>query len=205
MSHPYTAKMIAVLIITVSFILSCAGPTRQVSRIQADETTDISGRWNDTDSRLTAEAMVSDVLSKPWLSDFKQANGSKPVVIVGSIRNKSSEHIPVDAFIKDIEKELINSGQVSFVAGKEQRTEIREERLDQQSHASLETAKQLANETGADFMLQGTINSIVDSFEGRRAVYYQVDLELIDLEKNTKVWIGDKKIKKMIEQDRYKW
>lgn len=132
-------------------------------------------------------------------------NDENPVVIVGTIRNKSTEHIPVDIFIKDIERELINSGQVSFVASAQQRQEIRDERLDQQSYASMETARQLANETGADYMLQGSINSIVDSFEGQKAVYYQVDLELINLEKNTKVWLGDKKIKKLIEQDRYKW
>ncbi|MDZ7724017.1 MAG: penicillin-binding protein activator LpoB [candidate division KSB1 bacterium] len=173
--------------------------------MRADEATDISGRWNDTDSRITAEAMVRDVLSRPWLGNFVTANNEKPVVIVGSIRNKSSEHIPVDAFIKDIERELINSDQVSFVASSEQREQIREERLDQQSFASMETAKQLANETGADYMMQGTINSIVDSFEGKKTVFYQVDLELIDLEKNTKVWMGDKKIKKLIEQDRYGW
>jgi uncharacterized protein (TIGR02722 family) len=194
-----------IFIVFALLIAGCAGPTRNVSRIQADETTDISGHWNDTDSRITAEAMIKDVLSRPWLSEFKMERERKPVVIVGAIRNKSSEHIPVDLFIKDIEKELINSGQVTFVASSAQREEIRDERLDQQSNASLETAKQLANETGADFMLQGTIDTLEDSFEGTRAMYYQVNLELIDLEKNTKDWVGDKKIKKLIEQSRYKW
>ena len=192
-------------IIVVFFISTCSAPTRSVSRIQTDETTDISGRWNDTDSRLTAEAMIKDVLSRPWLSDFKMAQDKKPVVIVGAIRNKSSEHIPVDLFIKDIEKELINSGQVTFVAAAAQREEIRQERVDQQSNASLETAKQLANETGADFVLQGSIDTIEDTFEGTKAVYYQVNLELIDLEKNTKDWVGDKKIKKLVQQKNYKW
>ncbi len=200
-------KAVVLIIVTVGLLLlsGCAGPSRQVTRLQADETTDISGRWNDTDSRLTAETMIRDVLSRPWLQDYQMKNDENPVVIVGTIRNKSSEHIPIDIFIKDIERELINSGQVTFVASAQQRQEIRDERLDQQSYASMETAKQLANETGADYMLQGSINSIVDSFEGQKAVYYQVDLELINLEKNTKVWLGDKKIKKLIEQDRYKW
>jgi penicillin-binding protein activator len=196
--------LLPIFIIAALFIFGCA-PTRNVSRIQVDETTDLSGRWNDTDSRLTAEAMIKDVLSRPWLSDFKMDQEKRPTVIVGTIRNKSSEHIPVDLFIKDIEKELINSGEVRFVASSAQRDEIRQERLDQQSNASLETAKQLANETGADFMLQGSIDTIEDSFEGKKAMYYQVNLELIDLEKNTKEWVGDKKIKKLIEQSHYKW
>ena len=65
--------------------------------------------------------------------------------------------------------------------------------------------KKLANETGADFMLLGSINSVVDTWEGEKVVYYQIDLELINLEAHTKVWIGDEKIKKIIEQDNYKW
>ena len=197
--------IILVVFSMISIMISCGGPSRTVSRIQADQTTDISGKWNDTDSRLTAEAMIKDVLSRPWLMDFEEANGKKPTVIVGTIRNKSSEHIAVEAFVKDMERELINSGQVEFVASKIEREEVRDERMDQQTNASIETAKELGNETGADFMLKGTINSFVDSFEGQKAVSYQVDLELINLETNSKVWLGNKKIKKMVEQKGTKW
>ncbi len=198
-------KNMMVISLLFLLVIGC-GPSRKVSRIGVDETTDISGRWNDTDSRLTAQAMVSDVLSRPWLSDFEMNHdGNKPVVIVGTIRNKSSEHIPINTFVKDIERELINSGKVTFVASKQERKEVREERMDQQSHASVETAAELAQETGANFMLQGVISSIVDKFEGRKVIYYQVDMELIDLTKNTKVWMGNKKIKKFIEQAGAKW
>ena len=196
-----------ILIIVIAFILviSC-GPSRKVSRIGADQTTDISGKWNDTDSRLTAQSMINDVLSRSWIQDFElDHDGNKPVVIVGTVRNKSSEHIPVNTFIKDMERELINSGKVTFVASKQERKEVRDERMDQQSHASIETANELAQETGANFMLQGVISSIVDKFEGQKVVYYQVDIELIDLTKNTKVWMGNKKIKKFIEQSGAKW
>ncbi len=187
------------------FLLSCAGPTRTVQRVQVDKTIDLSGHWNDTDARLTAEAMVRDVLSKPWLRNFIREHNRQPVVIVGQIRNRSSEHIETDMFIKDIERELLNSGQVKFVASDKERKAVRNERLDQQSYASPETAKQLANELGADFMLQGEITSVTDAFDGKRVVKYQVNLELIDIEKNTKVWIGQKEIKKFIQQKKYTW
>jgi uncharacterized protein (TIGR02722 family) len=149
--------------------------------------------------------MIQDLLTKPWINNFVNDNSRKPFVIVGDIRNKSSEHIPVATFVKDIEKELVNSGQVSFVASAREREGVRDERMDQQGYASSETAKELANEQAADYMLQGVISSIVDSFEGQKVVYYQVNMELVDLESNTKVWLGDKKIKKAIEQKKYDW
>jgi len=200
-------KYIHALIVLMVFLLIFSGcaTTPQVNRTSADEITDFSGRWNDTDSRLTAEAMVSSMLSSPWLEKFIAAEGREPVVIVGKISNRSSEHIDSLTFIKDIEKELINSGKVIFVASGSERVEIREERDDQQSNASMETAKALAAETGADFMLQGVITSQTDAVEGKKAVLYKVDLELINLENNQKVWIETKNIKKIIKQKKASW
>jgi uncharacterized protein (TIGR02722 family) len=184
--------------------VSCAtAPT--VTRTSADEVIDLSGRWNDTDARLTAEAMVSSMLSGGWLAKFISSESREPVVIVGTISNRSSEHIDAITFVKAIERELINSGQVVFVAGGEERNEIREEREDQQSSATMATAAALAAETGADYMMQGVITSQTDAIDGKRATLYKVDMELVDLETNQKVWIDTKEIKKLVEQKKASW
>ena len=192
------------LIVSLALLMACSSGKR-VTRIKSDTVTDLSGRWNDTDSRMVAEEMIKDVLSRPWLEEAVIKLGHKPVVIVGTVRNKSSEHISTEIFTKDMERELINSGKVRFVASSKEREELRLERIDQQTFSSAESMKKLANETGADFMLRGTINSVVDQIEGRRAVFYQVNLELIELESNEKVWIGEKQIKKIVDQDKYGW
>jgi uncharacterized protein (TIGR02722 family) len=190
-------------VLMLVLIATACGPSKQVTRIDTNEVTDLSGRWNDTDSRLVAEEMISDVIARPWLTDFMTSKGKKPVVIVGKIRNKSSEHIPVETFTKDMERELINSGKVTFVASKEEREQIREERKDQQDFASPETFKEFYKEIGADYLLSGVISSIEDAVDGEKVVFYQIDLQMIDIETNTKAWLGNKKIKKFIGQDRY--
>ena len=176
-----------------------------MTRLDTESVTDLSGKWNDTDSRLVAEEMIGDCLSRVWVTDFAAAKGNKPVVTVGTIRNKSSEHIEMETFISDFERELINSGSVRFVASKEQRVELRDERSEQQEFASRETAKKLRAETGADFMLQGAIKTITDQEGGNRVVFYQTDLELVNIETMEKVWVGTKKIKKGISQSGSKW
>lgn len=196
--------LIVLLTVAVVLIGGCAtGPT--VTRTASDEVIDLSGRWNDTDSRLTAETMVSSMLSGGWLERFTSDEGRPPVVIVGSIRNKSSEHIDAETFIKDIERELINSGRVTFVAAGAAREELRDEREDQQSNATQSTAAALAAETGADYMMQGVITSQTDAIDGKRATLYKVDMELIGLENNQKVWIDTKEIKKLVEQKKNSW
>ena len=127
-----------------------------------------------------------------------------PAVIVGDIRNLSHEHINVLTFVGDIERELINSGRVDFVASRVERTGVRDERRDQDVNAREDTRNVMGQEVGADYMLSGTINTIVDA-EGRRQVtYYQVDLTLISMADNRKVWVGQKKIKKDIQRANYR-
>lgn len=190
---------LSILLVLASAILFNSCARRTVERVDPNETIDLSGRWNDTDSRLVAQEMVKDVLARPWLTEFKTTEGRPPRIIVGMVLNKSHEHISAETFITDIERELLNSGLVKLVAGKEFREEVREERGDQQEFADPETAAKWKKELGADFMMQGTINSIVDQYRKEKTVTYQIDLMLTNLETNEKVWIGDKKIKKYIE------
>jgi len=194
--------LVGVLLFLLLFSIWGCGASRKVTRIEPEATIDLSGRWNDTDSRLVAEEMISDALARSWLEEFIIQKGKKPDVIVGRIRNESYEHISVETFIQDLERELTNSGKVNFVAGKSEREEIREERLDQAQHASEESAKRPGQEAGADFMLIGSINSILDESGGKKVIYYQVDLRLVDMETNRKAWLGQKKIKKLLTRKR---
>ncbi len=188
------------LLFLASVVGGCA--TTRVERISPEKVVDLSGRWNDTDSRLVAEEMVKEALSRPWVDNFLKKHTKQPTVIVGTVVNRSHEHINVQTFTKDLERELTNSGRVLFVASKTEREEVREERQDQQTQSSEETAKGLGKEVGADYMLKGNINSIQDEEGGTKVVYYQVTLEMVDIESNLKVWFGDKKIKKIIEKSR---
>jgi uncharacterized protein (TIGR02722 family) len=196
MKSKYVVRVLLVVMIAVVAV----GCGRKVERVGTQEVMDLSGKWNDTDSRLVSEEMIKDVLSRPWLTRFETKKGRPPAVIVGKIRNKSHEHINVTTFVSDMEKELINSGLVEFVASKTERSEIREERQDMDLHASEDTRKEMGQEKGADFMLKGVISTIIDT-EGKEQVrYYQVDLTLISLSNNRKVWVGQKKIKKYLKK-----
>jgi hypothetical protein len=185
----------------VATLAGCGG--KQVTRIDPGETVDLSGRWNDTDSRLVAEEMIADCLGKPWLVSFSQGKGKSPTIIAGSIRNKSLEHIAVGTFLRDIERAMVNSGVVQVVASAEERGEIRDEREDQRVNASPETLKRIGMESGADFMLIGEINQINDSEDGKAVHYYQTDLSLVNIESNVKTWVGQKKIKKYVARSKY--
>jgi len=190
--------MLFTVLATILFVNSCT--SRHVQRVNNDQIIDLSGRWNDSDSKMCADDLTQQVLGEKWLPMFEQQHTmNKPAVIVGLVKNKSHEHIESETFIKDIEKAIIKNGSVRLIQAGEKREELRHERADQQDFASKESSKKWGQELGADFILQGTINSIVDSYNKQQVVYYQIDLELTNLETNEIVWIGDKKIKKLID------
>ena len=179
---------------------SCA--SNNVSRVSSETVTDLSGYWNDTDVRLVAGEIIDGCLASPRIAQYPSQHGGKlPVVIVGSYRNKSDEHIDTEILTKKLEAALVNSGKVEFVASSAERNELRAERIGQQTNASESTAKSLGNETGADFMLQGSVKTIVDSDGKTMARSYFVTTEMIDIETNKKIWMDDNSsIKKVIKR-----
>ena len=204
MKRHQTATII--LFLTITLLMAGCSSAPVVERKAVDTTIDLSGRWNDADSRMVSEEMIKDCLNRPWLERFKIKHGGEiPTVIVGRVKNRSHEHINVQTFVKNLERALINSGQVQFVASKGEREGIREERKDMAKHASDKTMKGPGQETGADFMLIGVINTIRDDIGKKAVMYYQTNLELINLSSNIKVWIGEKKIKKLIKKKSVKW
>jgi len=201
-------KKIAGIVGAVLFLLlpsSCAsGP--KVSRIDASTQTDLSGYWNDTDVRIVCQSLINDCLNSPRVVQTIRAMGGKtPVVLVGSFRNESSEHIDTSIIASTMEVTIFNSGRMDFVAGGSTRNELRAERHDQQSNASEATAASLANETGADFMLFGSVKTIVDKAGNQTVRTYFVTAEMTNVETNQRMWMGqNNEIKKVIKQPKNK-
>ena len=192
-------RLLFISCIATAIIFSNSCTSRKVQRVSTDQQIDLSGRWNDTDSKLCADELTVQFLGEKWLPSFEnQHSMQKPSVVVGIIKNKSHEHIDAETFIKDIEKAIIKNGSVKLVQAAEKRDELRRERADQQDYSSKASMKKWGQELGADFILQGTINSIVDTYNDQQVTYYQIDLELTNLETNEIVWMGDKKIKKLV-------
>ncbi len=195
------AKLGAAALMGSALLLAgCGGPS--VERVDANQEIALTDRWNDEDSRLVAKEMMQDMLSFPWLSRYQMStqDARRPTVVIHSIRNKTSEHIPSETFINDIKRELLRSGEVDFVVSGDERDEVREERRDQELNASSETQAQMGQETGANFALSGSINSFVDQLDDTRVTSYQVDMKLIDMTTNREVWNGQKKIKKVMSR-----
>ncbi|HNR73881.1 MAG TPA: penicillin-binding protein activator LpoB [Cyclobacteriaceae bacterium] len=178
-------------------LTACA---QTVSRVDPGQPIDLSGRWNDTDSRQVAEKMISELLNSPRYKEYAKELGKRPTIIVGLIRNRTSEHIDANAYIKKFEMAIFNSNIADLVESDTFRDKLREERAQQQDFADPATMAQWGKEVGANLMLFGEMTSETDVMNKQRVVNYITTLFLTDMESNKRVWYGQHEIKKYIRK-----
>ena len=181
--------------------LAACGPSRrEVVRVDPETRVDLDYRFNDTDARQVWQGMVNDSTFRGWINRWQQEHGgNRPIMIVGPIKNNTQDYINMNLFTRNFEREMLNTGNVRVVSMRDQRGDLRDERLQGQEWNSPETRKLMKNELGADLMLMGDVNDVVERSLDNRQVskYYQVNLELTNIETNEKVWIGSVEIKKV--------
>jgi len=204
----YMKKKLAIVmvcVVSVCFLASCSS-SYSVDRVSEDTMIDLSGNWNDTDIRIVTSSLIDSCLSSPWIVRYQMNNnGNIPTVIVGNMKNNSSEHIDTTIISKKIETALVASGKVITVADFNNKADLRAEKMDQQYNASAETAAELGEETGAAYMLQGSVKTNIDRISGKSVRTYYVDLELVDIQSSQKVWLDEKTVKKVVNQPKYSY
>lgn len=184
-------------------MVSC-GSTK-VSRVDSDEVIDLDGYWNESDVRIVCDSLIEECINSPRIAKFEGQQGHAPVVIIDSIRNQSSEHIDTSIVEKKFQTAIINSGVMEFVSSSSERQALREEKADQADHSTYDTAKEMDQETGADFMLKGSVKTIVQSADDKTVRTYYVYAELHDIKTNKIVWMAENdSIKKVIKRQKAK-
>lgn len=184
----------------VAALALVTGCGTEVQRVDETQAIDLSGSWNDTDSRLVAEEMIKDSLQRPWADEFIAKQNRKPVVRVRRILIRAEEVINPTIMTDGIIQELVNSGKVRAVAEESLVDQARNERIDQEKQASAETRKQSFQELGADYVLTGTIESQLDQ-EGKQAVkFYKATFKLVDVTTQEIAWQRSKSVKKLVKR-----
>lgn len=195
-------RLTACVAVTASLVLSvgCGGTT--VTRNDERAVVDLSGNWNAADSTAVADAMIADCLSRPWLENFTKTNNRVPVVKIGRITVRTNgDVVNTQIFANDLVRALINSGKAEAVASNAENDQAREERKQQDVHASEATRKESFQETGTDFLIIGEINVQDDQAGNVRQKFYSTDLKMTDVKTQKQVWIQSKKINKTVTRN----
>ena len=161
----------------------------------------VDDKWNNTDARVIGEKMIKSALAKRWIIDFEHENkGKKPFLLVDDFENRTSEQIDTKAMFEAVRNELINSGKVRFLDGAQRKKILEEYRYQQSGTVKAGTAKGPGKQHSSDFMLVGSISSIVSQQGGYKTVTYQVEMRLTNIETSEIVWTEIVPLKKQFKR-----
>jgi uncharacterized protein (TIGR02722 family) len=153
----------------------------------------LNDQWSETDMQNAVKSLASSLTGHPSIANAK----SPPIVMVTNLQNKTSEHIDTQSIMDKIRVELMKAGKAEFI-DKEARQDIADEYNYQNSGmVSDETKKGPGGQTGADFILNGRLDSIVQEVGKDKTVYYKLTLNLTNLKTTRITWTDDKQIRKV--------
>jgi uncharacterized protein (TIGR02722 family) len=194
-----------VYIVLVFLFLSC-GSIPSVNRIPSNSLTDLSGYWNNTDVRIVCDSLIDSCLNSPRIAQFTKDKNRLPRIKIGTFKNNTDEHLDPTIIPNTMKVVITNSGRAEFVADSATQNELRVEKQDQLGNASDESAAGIGNETGADFMLTGSVKTIVDRAGLTSTRTYIVNAELTHIESSVIYWTDENsEIKKIIQQAKVKF
>ena len=190
----YFSAITAVLALS---LIGC-GPSAFIKGDYEDHTTEnnLNDQWSETDMQKTVEDMVSSMVNHPVIAKAK----TPPVVIVTKLQNKTSEHIDTQSIMDMVRVELTKTGKVNFI-DKEAREDIADEYNYQNSGMVHDaTKKGPGGQVGADYVVNGRLDSIVQEAGKNKTVYYKITLNMTNLKTSVITWTDHKQLRKVYKK-----
>lgn len=191
---------ITLALLTVSFIASVGCGPKAFVKGQYDDDVNrenlMNDQWSETDMQKAVKDLVGSLMNSPVITQSKKM----PVVMVTGLQNKTSEHIDTQSIMDMVRVELMQSGRVAFI-DKEARQDIADEYNYQNSGMVGEDSKKgPGGQVGADFIINGRLDSIVQEVGKDKSVYYKLTLNLTNLKTSMIQWTNQKQIRKTFKK-----
>lgn len=182
----------------LAFFTSCG--SREFTQGKYDDMSQdrlLDDKFNETDMRMIADAMIQSLSQSPVVMESKKA----PVVLVTMVKNRTEEHIDMKSMTDKIRTALIKSGKFKFTE-KEARGELAEE-LEYQGgsgYVDPATARQKGRQIGANYFLTGEITDRVQEVGAKKYVYYKATFNLMNIQTGLLDWTNEKEIRKYYQK-----
>ena len=188
----------------VGLLAACGGPRAFTRGTYEDPNTIemLSDQFNENDLQLIAKKMVNSLAGSPR---FAQPGQQFPVVLVGRMKNKTSEHIDMRSLADKIQTGLAQTGRFALL-DKAAREDLAEEYEYQQSgYVRPDQAKGPGEQISADYLLTGELASIVQQVGNDKLVYYKMTVKLNNVRTGIVEWTDEKEIRKKFEKKHISW
>ncbi len=167
------AIILLILFTSIQLFYNCSGvSTKEINTIVENKV------WNENDSEVIVDSIVNKMLLSQWQQNFTTKR--KPKLVVGSIENLTIEKIDTDLLSKNIERNLINSGDITFITSKDDREVIRNDRRNKNDFDGEKEFIKYLKPLKSDFFISGDIKLNIDSVSVPTSKEYKLTLEILN-------------------------
>lgn len=152
----------------------------------------LSDEWAPSDLQLIAKKVVGDLQTSPA---FAQIQG-RPVVIVGKLKNSTSEHIDMQSLADKIQTQLANTGKFAFVDASARQAVAEEYEYQQSGYVRPDQAKGPGQQFAPDYIMTGELASIKQRVGSDEFIYYKMTAKLTNIRTGLLEWTDEKELKK---------
>ena len=174
-------------VVIFGLALSACGPRAFVKGEydkDVESTNLLNDQWSESDMQNAVKTLVASAIQHPTIAAAK----TPPVVIVTRLQNKTSEHIETQSITDMITVELMKTGKTQFVDAAAREDIAKEYEYQGSGMVSGGTRKGKGQQVGADFIMNGRIDSIVQEVGKDKTIYYKVTLNMTNLSTGLIVW-----------------
>ena len=188
-------------VLCVGLLLGSLCGCPSVQRVDPDVEVFVTLDFNPTDLLKIAKGALQDLLSKPGV--FPESR--RPLVYFATVKNRTDEHIEMEAIAEFISVELGNTGRVQLTEVRKGLQEaISQIEFQQGALVDPTTGKKVGKIEGADYFLQGELTSMRTNRGGRRGQSYQFALTLVNIE-TLHSWKGLQRVQKVAKRGWFGW
>jgi len=173
-------------------VIGCASNVKYGDASAVETTTTDFGS---TDLQQIASKMVDSLLTFPPIVEI--TGKRRPVMFVHNIKNKTSEHIDTESVTDTISTRVLRSGKFRFV-DMTKVAAVKKQLNYQAGSGMVDQSKAVAmgRQIGAEYMMYGSLSSIVKRDGSTKDVYYKFTMKVMHLESGIVEWSDEKEIRK---------
>lgn len=176
--------------------LIMAGCSTSIKYDDPTSTRNLSTDFGASDLQQVAEAMVDSMLVFPPIVEI--TSQKRPILLVGTVKNKTAQHIDTESITDSIRTKLIRSGKFRFIDRTTDDAAIAELKIQNDSGlVDPATAQKFGKQLGAQYLLTSNLSEIQQSAGRQTDVYYKFTMNLKNLETGILEWADEKEIRKL--------
>jgi len=185
-------------------IFCCVGCGASIRSSISDDETVTGSDWSARDLKEASDYMVSSIGQSHFLKRPGYVGDVSRWMLAMDLKNDTDEHVNTRTIMEKIRTGLIKNGAAVFVDDQAVSDILNQLQLQQSGLFENRSAARVGKLVGAKIILRGTISSIRKRTSRKDIIYYNITLQVVNIETGEILWTDEKEIQRLTQKSMFR-